>query len=129
MATNAEAFAGLIEAGPIDGYQNGGRRKAAFKNKGLRFLQDVAKAMGLETKDRDIRFNKAGPAVSGDLVLHTDRVALYITCSFTGLAPAYCRAVKSREDHFGSHNVTVPMARLYDVGETAMFLLQVQRKD
>jgi hypothetical protein len=76
----------------------GQTEKAKFKRNALALLKQVNKALDLNA---DIRFNPGGWAVSGDAMLHADKVYIAITSSEHGVM---YRTVKGRKDYSGGFN-------------------------
>lgn len=77
--------------------------KGDFAREGKKFLKLVARCVGLNPEDYDLRFNPGGDAVSGDVTLHSDDVYL----SFNG--GEICnwllyRSVRDRKDYCGGMN-------------------------
>lgn len=73
---------------------------------GKKVLEQVAKELGYSKGTYDIRCNKAGPAVSGEVTLHTDNIYIQLcasTCMGGGRDIMY-RSVKNRKDYTGRHN-------------------------
>ena len=79
---------------------NDGRRKQ-FKSAALKFLKEIASELGLTKSDFDARYNPGGIAGSGDAILHTDRVYIYIN-NFG----SYWRLCNGRKDYHGEANRT-----------------------
>lgn len=78
--------------------------KDEFHRLAKRYLKDIAIGMGLNPDQYDIRSNKGGPAVLGEVILHTDN--LYVCLG--GSVPwgtFYYRTCKGRKDHTGGINV------------------------
>ncbi|MBL7598997.1 hypothetical protein INQ10_23470, partial [Escherichia coli] len=65
----------------------------------------LADALGLCDGTYDIRSNKGGPAVSGEITLHGEEawVQLSLGCSGPGREVLY-RRVRGRDDHCGDRN-------------------------
>lgn len=69
----------------INAYTDAGhRRKRVMHSAGRAFLQRLARDLGLQTHQRDIRSNVAGIAVSGEVTLHADRLYVQISESCIG---------------------------------------------
>lgn len=100
----------------INSYTDAGhRQKTQRHSAGRAFLQRLARDLGLQTHERDIRSNRAGIAVSGEVTLHADR--LYVQISehcFGGRAGASVlyRACKGRQDYSGGTNHTRSMGEI-----------------
>lgn len=90
-------FVKEFQSGGITGYE--GTRKASFHRKGKALLKALAKECGI---DGDLRNNKGGPAVSGEITLHGDDIYIQIG-SFTGLH-FLLRTCKGRKDYCGGGN-------------------------
>ena len=67
-----------------------------------RQLRKVANAMGLTPDQYDLRFNPGGPAVWGEVTLHTDRV--YIQASAGCDLGVLVRTCNGRRDYTGGRN-------------------------
>lgn len=91
----------------LNGYSDEGQAaKEAFHRDGQKFLHGVAAALGLQKQDYDVRSNKAGMAVSGEVTLHSDDLYLQLSESALG-APgvtALYRSCDSRKDYCGHQN-------------------------
>jgi hypothetical protein len=118
----ADTLAALVML-PINGYtEAAAARKAKFHSIARRQLRKVANALGLCSKDYDLRTNKAGPAVSGETTLHTDKLYIQISQGFGGLGEVMFRAVDSRRDYCGKHNHFAPAGALDDADQFAQYL-------
>ena len=100
----ADTLAALV-ALPINGYSDAANaRKNKFHSLARRRLRQVANALGLTSKDYDLRTNKAGIAVSGETTLHTDTLYIQISAGFSGLGEVMFRACDGRKDYSGRAN-------------------------
>lgn len=84
-----------------------GMAKNAFHRKFLSVLRTVALELGLTIDEFDVRSNKGGPAVLGEVTLHTDR--LYLMVGGYGFEKAgdkqfMFRTVAGRKDYQGGAN-------------------------
>lgn len=77
--------------------------KAAFHREAKAVLKKVASAMGLAPADYDLRSNKGGIAVSGEVTLHTDKLYVQVCQSFGGKEVMY-RTCEGRKDYTGGPN-------------------------
>lgn len=80
--------------------------KDTFHNSGKRQLKKLAKAVGLTDKDFEVRSCYGGPAVAGEVILHTDKFYLQIfqeAVNTKGLRIMY-RECKGRTDYTGGPN-------------------------
>jgi len=80
--------------------------KEEYRKLGRSILRRIAKEMGLQKGEFDIRWNPAGIATPGDHTLHTDKVylALHDNCGFGWF---YWRTVEGRKDYTGGDNQIV----------------------
>jgi hypothetical protein len=81
-------------------------RKKEFQLLGGRTLKELAFRIGLKPEEYDIRWNPGGIAVSGDHILHTDKlyVALHDNC---GTGWFYWRTCQGKKDYSGGPNQIV----------------------
>lgn len=90
----------------LNGYSDEGQAaKEAFHREGVKFLSALAKALGLKAGTYDVRSNKAGMAVSGEVTLHSDDLYLQLSesCMGPGVKAMY-RTCDSRKDCCGHQN-------------------------
>jgi len=82
-------------------------RKDEYRRLGRKILQEVADRLGLVKAEYDIRWNPGGPGVSGDHILHTDRLYLALHDN-ANMGSFYYRSCRWRSDYSGglNHNVT-----------------------
>lgn len=100
--------------------------KRLFHSEGRLALRRLADALGLEDGSFDIRSNKAGPAVSGEITLHGE--ALWIQLSLGPFGPdrAVCfRKVRDRQDHIGERNY---WASVRELVEPERFAARIRRE-
>lgn len=79
--------------------------KAAFHRLAKSSLRKLAVEMGLEKGDYDLRSNKGGIAVSGEVTLHADHI--YVKVSQSCLGPGreiLFRTCSGRKDYTGDSN-------------------------
>lgn len=104
---------------PIHAYDDASaRNKELFHTHGKAILRQIAKDLSYATGSYDIRSNKAGIAVSGEVTLHTDN--LYIQFSKgcgAGLEILY-RTCNGRKDYSGGRNNWLSFAELRDYEST-----------
>jgi hypothetical protein len=72
--------------------------KAEYKKLGRRILKEIAKQMGLQKGEFDIRWNPGGIACSGDHTLHTDKVYVALHDNI-GSGWFYWRKCHGRKDY------------------------------
>lgn len=100
--------------------------KREFLRLGQHMAVNLAQQLGLDKKDYDVRVNKAGIAVSGEVTLHTD--CRYIQfgqfCGATDLG-FLVRTCKGRKDYVGGQNHYVKWNGLKDMGSLCEFILNL----
>jgi hypothetical protein len=81
------------------------RAKKLFLSDGRKALRALADALGLPDDDYEIRVNRAGPAVSGEVILHASNiyVELSLGCMGRGREVMF-RKVAHRRDYVGDRN-------------------------
>ena len=68
-------------------------------------LRNIAANLGLQKTEFDIRSNKAGIAVSGEITLHTDKLYIQISeSSFRKGIMVLFRTCNGRKDYVGGQN-------------------------
>ncbi len=112
-----------LETLPINAYPPNLEAKDAYHRLGRRILRQLARDLGLTTGDFDIRSNKGGIAVGGDITLHGEHIyvsissmavpSLSITGQFENQRVMY-RSCKGRKDYSGGHNQWCQIAELTD---------------
>jgi hypothetical protein len=79
--------------------------KDAFHRKARHQLKLLAEALGLAAAQYDLRSNKAGPAVSGEITLHADHLYVQVCQPATGWdTGVLIRTCRSRKDYVGGPN-------------------------
>jgi len=91
--------------------------KEEFHREGKKVLKALAKALGLEQGTYEVRSNKAGPAVCGEVTLHGESVYVQL-CGDSGHGILY-RTVTSRTDYTGGPNQWMKWDALLDLGLAA----------
>jgi hypothetical protein len=84
--------------------------KEAFHRNARRQLKRLAEALGLEPEHYDLRSNKAGIAVSGEVTLHADH--LYVQASQSAMGRdcgVLFRTCRNRKDYVGGRNNFAPL--------------------
>jgi hypothetical protein len=88
-------------------------RKTTFHRDGRTFLKHLARALGLPAGSFDLRNNRAGVAVSGEVTLHSD--TLYVQLFESGFSrgvTALYRRCQGRRDFCGEMNHFASMQTL-----------------
>lgn len=89
--------------------------KETLHNSGKAFLRALAGDLGLEKGDYEVRSNKGGVAVSGEVTLHSDKIyvqlAEHVFGGKGGVSVLY-RNCAGREDYSGGQNHNIHMTQL-----------------
>ncbi|MCG7928962.1 MAG: hypothetical protein ABW104_18035 [Candidatus Thiodiazotropha sp. 6PLUC2] len=102
--------------------------KNAFHSEAKKVLRKLAKLMGLTSADYDLRSNKAGIAVSGEITLHTSNLYLQVEKTCMGDdAAIMMRSCKGRKDFVGGMNHFAPISALEDLEQFAIYLEGIAR--
>jgi hypothetical protein len=102
-------------------YNDSAKRK--WHNRARRQLKAVAVALGLPEGSYDLRSNKAGPAVSGEVTLHGENIYVQASQSVMGERHGILiRTVKGRKDYTGGINHFAPLAALDDPRDLANYI-------
>jgi hypothetical protein len=100
--------------------------KRLFHTEGRVALRRLAEALGLEEGRFDIRSNKAGPAVSGEITLHGETLWVQLSLGPFGPDREVCfRRVRGRDDHIGDRN---HWASVRDLVEPDRFAARICRE-
>jgi hypothetical protein len=91
----------IVSRNEVHGYDDG-KDKRNFHLVGSRVLRAIAGDIGLEKDEFEVRSNKGGVAVSGEVILHADN--LYIQFYANGTGKFLYRRCKSRQDYCGETN-------------------------
>lgn len=92
--------------------------KATFHRLAKKYLEEIARLMKLTPGTYEVRTNKAGVAVLGEVTLHSETI--YV--QFGGSIPHmqfYYRTVKGRKDFTGGTNTWMHYTRLEEMQEVA----------
>jgi hypothetical protein len=97
-------------------------QKHLFHREAKKRLKALAETLGLPRASYDIRSNKAGIAVSGEITLHTDRLYVQVCQPATGCdSGILIRTCKGRKDYTGGRNHFTPLRCLDDIEKLAGF--------
>jgi len=103
----------------------------------MQYAREIAKLMGLSKGEFEVRSNKAGPAVLGDVYLHTEFVHVCFGQGYGQPATFYYRGCvkggfKNRDSGTGmsgvERNINVPYETLMDMDDFAYDLQQLTEK-
>jgi hypothetical protein len=94
--------------------------KRLFHTHARRQLRALAEALGLGSRDYDLRSNEAGIAVSGEITLHADRLYVQASQPATGSDTGILfRSCAGRRDYVGGVNNFAPLDLLHRPDELA----------
>lgn len=87
----------------LRGVAHDAEAKKLFHSEARRALRQLADALGYDKDDYEIRSNMAGPAVSGEVILHSDEVYIQASCDSHDRGILY-RRCRDRRDYLGDRN-------------------------
>ena len=91
-------------------------QKRSFHATGRKRLNALAKALGLEPGAYEVRNNRAGIAVSGEVTLHGQNLYVQICQPATGCdSGILIRTCEGRKDYTGGRNHFAPLSLLDDI--------------
>jgi hypothetical protein len=94
--------------------------KRLFHSRARSQLRRLARALGMSAGFYDLRSNPAGIAVSGEIILHTDRLYVQASQSTIGNGSGILfRSCKGRKDYVGGPNNFAPLDLLNNPEELA----------
>lgn len=86
--------------------------KAQFHRAATKALKALATKLDLNKENHEVRSNKGGIAVSGEVTLHSDNLYIQISESFNGKGlQVLFRTCKGRQDYSGGQNNYVTIER------------------
>ena len=101
-------------------------RKLQFHRIARRQLALLAKALNLPSGSYDLRSNKAGIAVSGEVTLHGEHIYVQASQPFGGFhTGVLIRTCKGRKDYTGGPNNFASLDLLHDPGKLARIVQTV----
>lgn len=111
----------------INGYSEAGAiAKDYYHLEGKKFLRDLAKEIGIPAGTFDVRSNKAGMAVSGEVTLHSDTIYVQLHDGRKGIEILF-RSCKGRGDYSGGQNFYASLPLLFQyVHERERFVERLQ---
>ena len=92
--------------------------KKLFHSEARRGLRNLADSLGYARTDYDLHSNLAGPAVSGEVTLHSDEIHVQASCDSGGLGIRY-RRCRGRRDQIGERNYFADLRELTNPGALA----------
>ncbi len=115
-------FSPIFNKKDIQGYtEQQNADKVKFHKESKKLLKAIADILNIT--DYDLRSNMAGPAVSGEITLHSDNLYLQLSCNgFNGETSILYRSCNGKKDYTGGQNNFITVARLKDsTGMTQFF--------
>ena len=101
-------------------------RKERFHRVARRQLKLLAHALSLSPAQYDLRNNRAGVAVSGEITLHTDTLYIQVSQPFGGFdSGILIRTCQHRKDYVGGPNNFASLDLLHTPPELARKIRQV----
>ena len=92
-------------------YDEGAKR--TFHSEGRTAMRRLAEALGLEADSYEVRSNKGGPAVSGEITLHGEEVYVQLSLGAMGVGREILfRRCRGRKDYTGERNHFASVAEL-----------------
>ncbi len=88
--------------------------KRLFHTEARKALRRLADALRLDPRDYDLRVCAGGPAVSGEVILHTDQLYVQVGLSGYGSGEILFRQVEGRRDYCGARNHWASIRELLD---------------
>jgi len=114
-ATKFEQLTRKLDVFGIDAYTDVGQaKKEAYLKNGKAWLRLLAEKLGLTPAQYELRVNRGGIAVSGEVTLHSDTLYLQLFESCIGgrgVSVLY-RSCHGRADYTGGANHEIAMAAL-----------------
>ena len=114
---------------PIDWYKPcayNEPQKHLFHREARKRLKALAEALSLPREAYDIRSNKGGVAVSGEITLHTDDLYVQVCQPATGAdSGILIRTCKGRKDFTGGPNNFAPLSYLNELAGLAGYCQRV----
>jgi hypothetical protein len=95
--------------------EKGAATKQKFHRLAATKLRALAVELALPASSYEVRSNKAGDAVTGEVTLHGEQVYVQVT----GLQGILARTCKGRRDYGGGRNHWLPLSLLDDVPRLA----------
>jgi hypothetical protein len=87
--------------------------KRTFHSEGRIAMRRLAEVLGLEADSYEVRSNKGGPAVSGEVTLHGEEVYVQLSLGAMGVGREILfRRCRGRKDYTGERNHFASIAEL-----------------
>ena len=123
MSKSVKKF--LITCSRQCGYNE--RLKAQYHREAKLVAKELAKHLGLSPEDYDLRSNKGGPAVRGEVTLHSD--SLYVDFNEVIQGNFMWRTCNGRRDYTGNMNRWEPLTSLLDMERLAKKMHLAEEQD
>ncbi len=105
----------------------GEQSKKEFTRIRRKWMNQLIQIMGLEKGTYDLRFNAGGPAVMGEVTLHTDEIYIQLLDSQCG--PIMFRTVTGRKDYRGGSNRWGDFAEVENIEGFARSVKRIMERD
>ena len=107
-----------------------GEQKKAFHRQARIALRALAKELHLSESAYDLRSNRAGVAVSGEVILHGESIYIQVCQPATGAdSGILIRTCEGRRDYEGGRNHLAPLSLLDRPAELAGYVRAVMSGD
>lgn len=104
--------------------------KNTFHSEGQKAMRALAKALQLSAGDFEVRSQRGGPAVSGEIILHTDKCYVQLSLGLCGLdCEVLYRTCRGRGDFMGGRNHFASVLALLDPDRFARRLVHELQLD
>lgn len=114
-----------LDVRDIDAYSDAGSvKKEAFLKNGKAWLKNLAGLLGMDSAQYDLRINRGGVAVSGEVTLYSDSLYVQLLESAVGAGGVHVlyRSCRGRKDYTGGANHWLAIAALREQGKLAKFI-------
>jgi hypothetical protein len=103
--------------------------KAGWHKRALQAMHNLAKALGYSKGNYDVRSNKGGIAVSGEVTLHTDDIYVQVSQPYNADwdRAILVRTCKGRKDYSGGPNNFFAVEMLSKPSEFAVQIERIKR--
>lgn len=101
-------------------------KKETLHRSGKRLLLEIAEALKLSPESYDIRSNKGGDGVMGEVTLHSDHLYLMVH-SWSGDLKVLYRTCEGRKDYCGAMNHTVGVSELASTTASERFIAKLKQ--
>lgn len=117
----------LLRTGYHEHSESGARAKRALHTQGKAFLGALAYRLGLQRGEYQLRTNRGGTAVSGEVTLHTEHLYVQLSEAYfqPGLSLMY-RTCDGMSDYCGHRNHFIRLSQLEDKAAQTRFIQELE---